>query len=112
MASPESSRSSALPALLAPSTPRAIRDGLVGSERVEFERQYAEAMAVAAQSLDLTGVLAVLDTFRKVAEITQRHGGEAHTRMLAQVADLQQGRTVTTIGAGAHRAEINAKLGL
>ncbi|MFQ6393153.1 DUF6247 family protein [Nocardia sp. KC 131] len=111
MASSESSRSPVLPALLAPSTPRAIRDALVGPERAEFERHYAEEMAAAAQSLDLTGVLAVLDTFRKVAEITQRHGVEAHTRMLALVEDLQQGRNVTTIGAAAHRAEINAKLG-
>lgn len=100
---------SARPALLASSTPRAIRDALVGSERMEFERRYAEEMAAAAQSLDLTGVLAVLDSFRKVAEITQRHGDEAHHRMLARVADLQQGRDVPTIGAAAHRAEINAK---
>ena len=42
----------------------------------------ADYAAAAAQSLDLTGVLAVLDSFRKVAEITQRHGVEAHTRML------------------------------
>jgi hypothetical protein len=42
----------------------------------------ADYAAAAAQSLDLTGVLAVLDSFRKVAEITQRPGVEAHTRML------------------------------
>ncbi|MEV0294084.1 DUF6247 family protein [Nocardia sp. NPDC050710] len=111
MASPELSRSSTSPALVAASTPRAIRDALVGDERSEFERRYSEEMSAAAVSLDLTGVLAVLATFREIAETTHRHGPEAHLRMLEQVAALQQGGEVATIGAAEHRAEINAKLG-
>ncbi|MCP2279860.1 DUF6247 family protein [Nocardia amikacinitolerans] len=111
MPSQESSRSSANPALVTASTPRATREALVGDEQAEFVRRYGEEMAAAAASLDLTGVLAVLATFREVAETTQRHGTRAHLRMLEQVAALQQGHEVTTFGAAEHRAEINAKLG-
>jgi hypothetical protein len=45
------------PALLSPGTARSIRDGLIDAERAEFERRFAEEMASAAQTLDLTGVL-------------------------------------------------------
>jgi hypothetical protein len=38
----------------------------VGSERSEFEQRYADEMAIAAHT--------VLETFRKIAEITQRQG--------------------------------------
>jgi len=96
--------------LIAASTPRAIHDALVGEEQAEFARRYSQEMAAAAESLDLTGVLAVLGTFREIAETTQQHGTDAHLRMLTQVEDLQQGRTVATIGAAEHRSEINAKL--
>ncbi|MBH0775783.1 DUF6247 family protein [Nocardia bovistercoris] len=111
MASPESFKPSTHPALLAGSTPRAIHDALVGEEQAEFLRRYSEEMSAAAESLDLTGVLAVLAAFRRIAEITQRHGAEAHLRMLRQVADLKAGRAVETIGAAEHRALINARLG-
>lgn len=92
-------------------TPRAIRDALVDAERAEFEQRYAQEMATAARTLDLTGVLAVLDTYRKIAEITQRQGPEAHRRMLDQVARLQAGQDVHTVAGPQHTAEINAKLG-
>jgi hypothetical protein len=113
MASPESSsRSATASRLLAASTPRAIRDALVEPERAEFERRYAEEMRAAGDSLDLTRVLAVIDQFRRLAEITQRHGAAAHTRMLAQAAALESGDDVVTISGAVHRAEINTKLGI
>ena len=110
MASPESARSTAHPAWVAGSTPRAIHDALVGGERAEFVRRYGEEMSAAAQSLDLTGVLAVLATFREIAETTRRHGPDAHARMLEQVRDLQEGRPVATTGAAEHRARIDTAL--
>jgi hypothetical protein len=100
-----------MPALLSPNTPRAIRDALIDSERAEFERCYAEEMAEAARTLDLTGVLKVLDAYRKIAEITQRQGVEAHRKMLDQVARLQRGEDVPTVPGHVHKAEINARLG-
>jgi len=92
-------------ALLSAHTPRAIRDALIGVERTDFEHRYAEEMAQAAQTLDLTGVLEVIDTFRKIAEITQRQGGEAHRVMLERAAQLQHGEQVPTVSSHVHKAE-------
>ncbi|MGH3772181.1 MAG: DUF6247 family protein [Pseudonocardiaceae bacterium] len=100
-----------IPALLSPNTPRAIRDALIDSERAEFERRYAEEMAEAARTLDLSAVLTVLDAYRTIAEITQRQGVEAHRRMLDRVARLQRGEDVPTVAGHVHKAEINARLG-
>jgi hypothetical protein len=113
MASPVSPRPDAqsAPTLLSANTPQAIRDALVGSERSEFEQRYAEEMAHAAHTLNLTGVLAVLDTYRKLAEITQRQGPRAHQRMLEQVARLQHGQDVSTVSGQEHKAQINTRLG-
>lgn len=109
MASPEPAAAVG-PALVAPTTPEAIRDALVGSERAEFERRYREEMTAAAESLNLTGVLAVLAQWREVADLTQRQGAAAHERMLAVVADLRQGTPVSTVSADQVRAEIAARL--
>jgi uncharacterized protein (DUF488 family) len=100
------------PTLLSSGTARSIRDGLIDGKRAEFERRFAEEMASAAQTLDLTGVLQVLSTYRKVAEITQRQGIAAHRRMLDQVAGLERGDDVPTVPGHIHKAEINARLGL
>lgn len=100
-----------IPVLRSPNTPRAIRDALIDSERAEFERRYAEEMAEAAQTLDLSAVLTVLDAYRKIAEITQRQGIEAHRKILDQVARLQRGEDVPTVAGHAHKTEINARLG-
>ena len=97
-------------ALLSPHTPRAIRDALVGSERADFERDYQQAMTEAARSLDLTEVLEVLDVYRELAQITQRHGVEAHLRMLDAVAQLQSGQDVPVVAGHLHKTEINARL--
>jgi len=100
------------PTLLSSGTARSIRDGLIDAERAEFERRFAEEMASAAQTLDLAGVLQVLNTYRKIAEITQRQGIAAHRRMLDQFARLERGDDVPTVPGHIHRAEINARLGL
>jgi hypothetical protein len=68
-------------------------------------------LATAARTLDLSGVLQVLSTYRKIAEITQRHGVPAHRRVLEQVARLERGDDVPTVPGHLHEAEINAKLG-
>ncbi|MBV9381947.1 MAG: hypothetical protein JOY82_23975 [Streptosporangiaceae bacterium] len=99
------------PALLSPSTPRSIRDALLDDERAEFERRFAEEMASAARTLDLTGVIQVLSTYRKIAEITQRQGAAAHRIMLDQAARLQHGDNVHVVPGHVHKAEINARLG-
>lgn|SRR5512146_3221892 len=100
------------PSLLSPGTAQSIRDALIDSERAEFEQRFAQEMGSAAQTLDLTGVLQVLSTYRKLAEITQRQGVEVHRRMLEQAARLERGEDVPTVPGHIHKAEINARLGL
>ena len=100
------------PTLLSSGTARSIRDALIDAERADFEHRFAEEMESAAQTLDLTGVLQVLSTYRKIAEITQRQGVPAHRRMLEQVAGLQCGDDVPTVPGHIHKAEINARLGI
>ncbi|MGH3211591.1 MAG: DUF6247 family protein [Trebonia sp.] len=100
------------PALLSSGTARSIRDALIDAERAEFERRFAEEMGSAAQTMDLTGVLNVLSMYRKIAEITQRQGVEAHRRMLDQAARLERGEDVLTVPGHIHKAEIDARLGL
>jgi Family of unknown function (DUF6247) len=99
------------PTLISSNTPRAIRGALIDSEREEFERRYAEEMAAAAHTLDLSRVLKVLDVYRKIAEVTQRQGVEAHRRMLDVAARLQRGEDVPTVPGHVHKAEIDARLG-
>ncbi|WP_132120792.1 DUF6247 family protein [Actinocrispum wychmicini] len=77
-----------IPALLSPNAPRAISDALIDEERTEFKRRYAEEMATAARTLDLTGVLKVLDAYRQIAVVTQQQGVEVHRRMLAKAAEI------------------------
>lgn len=98
------------PTLLSARTPRAIRDSLICRERDEFERRYAEEMRAAAATLDLSEVLAVLETFRQIAELTQRNGPAAHLRMLDQVDRIQRGEFVVTVPGLEHQAAINARL--
>lgn len=82
---PASSNPGPIPSLINTALPRAIRDALIDSERVEFEQRYQEVMAEAARTLDLTEVLRMLAAWQDVARKTQEHGVDAHRRMLAQV---------------------------
>ncbi len=74
-----------MPALPPDTTPTAIRDALIDEERAEFECAYQKAITEAAQTLDLTRVLDVLRNYYRIAWLTQRHGPEAHRRMLDHV---------------------------
>jgi hypothetical protein len=100
------------PMLLSSGIARGIRDALIDVERAGFERRFAEEMESAAGTLDLTGVLQVLSTYRKIAEITQRQGVAAHRKMLEQAARLQRGDDVPAVPGHIHKAEINARLGI
>lgn len=79
---------SPVPVLPPETTPAAIRDALIDEERAEFERAYQEAIAEAARTLDLTGVLGVLRNYHRIAWLTQRQGPEAHRRMLDKAAEI------------------------
>lgn len=77
---------SPVPALPPDTSPAAIRDALIDEERAEFERAYQDALAEAAETLDLSRVLDVLRDFHRIAWLTRQQGAEAHRRMLNNVA--------------------------
>ncbi len=77
-----------VPVLPAETTPAAIRDALIDEERTAFEADYRRAMTEATGSLDLTGVLEVLRSYHRIAELTRWHGAEAHRRMLDKAAEI------------------------
>jgi hypothetical protein len=100
-----------IPALPPDATPQAVRAALVAEERAAFDRDYQAALAEAGKTLDLTGVLDVLNNWRHVAWITQRHGAETHQRMLNAAARLMAGDDVPTVPGQVVKAEVNARLG-
>lgn len=67
--------------------PAAIRDALIDEERAAFLRSYREAIARAADTLDLNPVFKVLANYHRIAVATQQEGVEAHRKLLAK-ADL------------------------
>jgi SOS-response transcriptional repressor LexA len=73
-------------------SPRAIRDALLEEERAAFDRQFREAMAVAAESLDLSGVLDMLRGWRRIVELTERDGAEQRRRILRRAVRIWRNR--------------------
>jgi hypothetical protein len=69
---------------------------LADEETGHFDREYRQAMADAAESLDLSGVLAVLERWRRVAWSTQDDPA-AHLRMLENADRLNAGEVIATV---------------
>jgi hypothetical protein len=67
-----------------------------GSRARGPERPTAISTADAAESLDLSGVLAMLERWRRVARSAQDNP-DAHQRMLRNAARLNAGEAVTTV---------------
>lgn len=67
----------------ADASPAEVRAALVPEEAAEFDRQWTDVMARATRNLDLTEVLATLESWRRVAWVTTVHSPEQHRRMLA-----------------------------
>jgi len=101
----------ATPALISSSTAQAIRDALIDEERAEFEQRFADEMAEAARTLDLSGVLNILSEFRRIAEITRLQGAEVHRQMLDTAGRLLRDEDVPTIPGHVRKTQINARLG-
>jgi hypothetical protein len=76
-------------------SPRAIRAALTGSEVGEFDREYRHALAEAADTLDLTGVLDMLRRWQRVAWSAQ-DSPDAHRRMLEKADRLTAGGSIET----------------
>ena len=87
-------------------TPGKIRAALLPEEAGDFDVEYRRAMAEATESLDLTGVLALLERWRRVALSSRDH--TAHRRMLDHAQRLSAGGDVPT----EPWSETKARLGL
>lgn len=57
---------------------------LLPEDVAEFDRQWRATMAEATESLDLTEVTALLDSWRRIAWLTTANGPERYRSMLAQ----------------------------
>jgi hypothetical protein len=75
----------------AAATPAQVRAALIPEEAREFDEQWRAVMAEATETLDLTSVLALLESWRRVAWITAESGHDAHRRMYRRAAQLLSG---------------------
>ncbi|NEE04220.1 DUF6247 family protein [Phytoactinopolyspora halotolerans] len=75
-------------------TPRAIRAALLPEEAGDFDREFRQAMAEATETLDLTGVLALLRRWQRVAWSSQDE--RAHRQMLRNAEQLALGSDIAT----------------
>jgi hypothetical protein len=89
--------------------PRSIRGLLLPEEAGDFDREFRSAMAQATETLDLTGVLQLLERWRRVAESSR--DAQAHRRMLAHADLLSRGDTAGAVSTEAWSVTRN-RLGL
>jgi hypothetical protein len=86
-----------------------VRAALIPEEAAQFEREWREALARAAETLDLSEVLATLESWRLVARLTTAAGPEAHRAMYRRAAARLSGQAVA---ADEPVATTKARLGL
>jgi hypothetical protein len=79
--------------------PRSIRGVLLPEEAGDFDREFGAAMAQATQTLDLSGVLQLLERWRRVA--VSSRDAQAHRRMLGNAALLGQGDSADEVSTEA-----------
>ncbi len=92
-------------------SPRAIRDSLTISEdRAEFDCEYKRALVTAAETIELAGVHAMLEQWRRCRWVTHDH--EVYQRMMDRVDRLRRGEDVSSVPVEEVRAFIRERLGL
>lgn len=75
-------------------SPAEVRAALIPEEAAEFEREWREVLARAAETLDLSEVLETLESWRLVAQLTAATGADAHRAMYRRAAGRLTGRPV------------------
>jgi Family of unknown function (DUF6247) len=78
----------AIPPLPEGAGPRAIRAALLAEEREEFDQSYRQALSEAGDTLELAGVLATLEHWRRAIMSADP---QAYRRMLRRTAQLLSG---------------------
>jgi hypothetical protein len=114
MASPVGAPTPPTPASSLPpqdASPRAIRDALtIPEDRTEFDREYKRALATAAETMELAGVHALVERWRRRAWVT--HDRAAYQRMMDRVDRLRRGEDVPSVPVEDVRALLRRRLGL
>lgn len=75
----------------ADASPAQVRAALIPEEAAEFDQRWREAMAEATTSLDLAGVLALLDEWRLIARRTAARGADVHRALYRRAAERLTG---------------------
>ncbi|MGH3830885.1 MAG: DUF6247 family protein [Pseudonocardiaceae bacterium] len=86
-----------------------VRAALIPEEAAEFDQQWRDAMAKATETLDLSEVLATLESWRRVARLTAVNGPEAHRAMYRRAAARLAGENVPV---DEPLPQVKARLGL
>jgi Family of unknown function (DUF6247) len=93
----------------ADASPAEVRGALIPEEAAEFDQQWRAVMSRAIETLDLSEVLATLESWRRVARLTVASGVEAHRAMYRRAAAKLTG---DHIGADEPLSRTKARLGL
>lgn len=78
--------------LLPGAAPRAIREHLLPEDREQFDAAYAQALAEAKASLDLTGLFETLEQWRRIAVLQSDR--EKFRHAVRRAAELLTGEPV------------------
>lgn len=75
-------------------SPAEVRAALIPEEAAEFDQQWREVMARATETLDLSEVLEVLESWRRVARLTAASGPDEHRAMYRRAAVVLTGEGI------------------
>ncbi len=70
--------------LFADASPVQVRAALIPEDVAEFDRQWRAVMATATETFDLTSVHRALESWRRIAWLTEANGPDGYRRMLAR----------------------------
>ncbi|MDQ2790871.1 MAG: DUF6247 family protein [Actinomycetota bacterium] len=94
----------------ADASPALVRAALIPEDVERFDRQWRQVMANATKHLDLTEVLATLDSWRRIAWLTTANGPDSYRRMLSQADHVL--RTGESPADSVPWRQLKAELGL
>jgi hypothetical protein len=91
-------------------SPREVRAALVPEEQPDFDQQWRKALTEAADSLELTEMFTILDSWRRRATTTTYLGHDGYRRMLARAERIL--RTGEPEPGSVPWSQLKAELGL